>query len=849
MPAPVNIAVVLDAALKRLDEPGFGKEITTRQLAAFGKSHADASPTSIWADPRTHTVMLKPRQLDSTWLDSTNQLPWVIRLAAMDVNPGDTSSGAISEYPAFGNTASPWIYHYQTVASDYFPGAPAPGEGPPEAFPGAAPSVVGISPGIDPAVLDPVVVRPNAGYALPAIMPPAPPSPQPIPQKTVSTTTGRFLAQTKDPLVANQPLFIRWLHASNALGFPSVYRFYIGQFALDIKESYVQVCQDVSPHGDRSQYKHVATLNLYSHSPAGLDEASIANNFEPVQSHDGQPTPQHRWLLWLPFRRHQVLLYANTGRSKVIQTRPRPQRLPDNSDWDIVRSDKLMAWFLVPHWGRFQIQRVAYPGGASTVDYPPVVLDFVPAANPIMTGLVDSDHGTSINFTQSSPPNYPLPVNNSNDCPKIPAGIATIQARQYGFTAQLAASPIVANTDAAWTPFLYNLKVTRDPMLVPSTAAPKTVGDVTASPPAGATVLSAEFSVGIKPGEGKATIHVADFRPYGLEPFYYRCGNPIQITAGGVPAFTGYTLPLGIEPLRKQDTHPRRIVISAADRWWQLTQTWLRDNRDWSGVGHIDVVQTVMAEAGIDATAIDSPPKNPGTNQVLGLVGPADLTAMELEGRTLGPWQPRPGETAASFIQRIAQHFSGWDVGFQADGTPFYLPRYFRTTSELTFYENQAQADAAGEANPRFYRRTVFSTIEPEANAILVVANSSENGGRQYSSIFVDFASIKNPSVVNYMGRYKAEVVEIFGIYSCAGINWAARTIWNQTRRRHIIARFECDYDPKIKVGHVITLHGYGNYRVRSILVRFDKQTWHHATVEAEFIELGFGLPTGTPTG
>src|SRR5204863_3900575 len=123
------------------------------------------------------------------------------------------------------------------------------------------------------------------------------------------------------------------------------------------------------------------------------------------------------------------------------------------------------------------------------------------------------------------------------------------------------------------------------------------------------------------------------------------------------------------------------------------------------------------------------------------------------EGRTNGPWQPRIGETAASFIQRIAEHFSGWLVGFQADGTPFYFPRYFYTASELTFYENKAAADAAMVATPLYYRRIVFSTIEPEANAVMVVANSKQNGQRLYSSVFIDWASIRNKNVVNYLGR------------------------------------------------------------------------------------------------
>lgn len=844
MPVAANIQLVLDAGLKQIDEPGFGKMIRTKELASFGNAHDDVNGAqTLWADPQGSVVMLKPRQLDASWLGSTRQIPWIIRMDQMDIDATDLANFYIAEFPGFGNTADPWIFHVPTVSS-YFPAAL-----PPHPFPTADPSLTGISPGYDPVALDALTTRPNAGYQLPTVVPPPPPAAPPTPVQTVSTTNGRFLAQT--PLqLPNQALFLRWFQVQHGLGFPPTYRFYIGQFALDIKDVMVQIYQDISAHGDRSAWKHVAKFPLFTLNDFSVARESIAFTFQcawalasPALSHD-------RWLLWLPFRRNQVLLYSSAGQSAIMQVRPDPVRLPDNSDWDIVRADKVGVWALTGHWGRFQIQRVAYSNTAATCDFPYVTLDFTPAAPPNVVVYGDTDHGTSIAVTASSPPAYTLPKPNSDDCPDIPAGIASIQARRYGFQGVFSSSAHVVNGDAAWTPFFYNLKVTRDPVLINSLATPHNVNDITAATPSGGTVLKAQFSVGLAPGEGKATVEVADFKTYDLNNYYYRSGNPVQIKRSGIAAFTGYTLPPGVEPLKFQDTHPRRIVFSASDRWWQITKTFLRDNRDWTGVGHIDVVKTVLAQGGIDPAGIDTP-AGAGYNTTLGTDPRFDLANM-VDGRTNGPWQPRPGETAASFIQHIAKHFSGWLVGFQADGTPFYFPRYFYTTPELHYYENQAAADAAAitppAVNPLFYRRIIFSTIEPEANAIMVVANSDQTGGRRYSSVYIDWASIKNKNVVNYLGRYKPEIVEVWGAYSCAGINRAARIIWEQTRRRHVIARVELDYDPGLKIGHVIEIHGYGLYRIQSMTVRFDKQTWHHVQAECEYVESGFGLPTGSPT-
>lgn len=832
-----SLSAILDANLKRIDEPGFGKDIDARALGTHGAAKADnTSPAFLWKPPLAHTAMLRPLQLNADWLNSTNALTWIIRLADMDCHATDLANGFIFEDAAFGNTANPWIYHIATIPSGFFPAMPGPGE-----FPTSDPSLIGIDPGLGPGIPSLLAspVRPVAGYALPPTVPAK--GAEPAPVQTVDHTTSRVIGQSKQPLVANQPLLLRWVHSASQLGFPPVYWFYIGQYCLAMMESVCQVFVDDSAHGNRNHWSHVTTLPLWTGADDDQDEVGIGTIFQAIMSPVDFFTHE-RSLLWIPMRRNQVLLIASPGgKAKLLQTRPSPQRLTDDSDWDIVRSDKLIVEVLTPIWGRFQVQRVAYPTGNVVVDTPTILLDYTPATAPDHTIAADTDHGTTITAVRSSPPSYTLPVNSARECPNVPASIPAYQARQYGY--ELTFNSGSGGVAAPWTPFFYNLRIHKEPALVASTATPKTVTDTTAGSPGAnqSTVVELRCSLGRKPGEGRAEVNVWDHSNYPLASYYYRCGYPIQVKNGTDVVFTGYTMNQGVRPL-KVSPAARQVTITCADRWYQVTNTYLRDQRNWAGVGHIDVVQTILQQCGVDITGMDTPPKTTQYNQILGSAD-SESNAAELEGSYLSPWKPKPAESAASFLQRIAEHFSGWDLGFDASGVPFYLPKYYYTTPEVRFYETAAAATADGHTGSPLYHEATFSMIEPEANVIFVKAINRTSGQPFYSSVWIDWASILNPNVVNYVGRRKVEVIEIAGRYSCAGINWAARIIWNQTRRRHVIARFECAWNSAVKVGHCLALHPYGNYRVISYSCRFHKPTHQRMEIEAEFIEKGYGLP------
>jgi hypothetical protein len=825
MPA---LQLTLDYPLKIIKEPGFGRDLTAKQIASLAQPAADgAAPPALWADPLTNTVMLRPLQLRPDWLNTAQQHPFIVRLAQMHVSGVDLAAGAIMEQAAFGNADDPWIYHYPVGPGGAFPAAVRP-------LPGSAPSIVGFASPVGAGETDLVTVRPNVVFAPSLTIPPPPPAAPPAVTPIGGTGDGLYLVESTS-FPPNQGFYLRWYQPPSRLGFPHTYIFYVAQFRLEVKESVIQVFEDSSAGGDRSSFRHVNTYLQQGVAGIPAVQEGVSANFMSLMSPQ-ETGGQERSLLWLPFRQNQVLLMFTTPagtKAALLQTQPTPNRTADGLIWNITRRDTLLVWALSPHWGRFQVQTLAFTTAPVTVNCPEIVLDYTPAVAPGTTLFADQDNTTSIGVAQTSPASYLLPVNNANDCPKIDASIPTYQARHYGHQLTFTGS-----SDGKWTPFFYDLQVASPTVFQDPTATPTTVADVSAGNTS--TIVSATISAGKAPGEGRATVEVQDFTPYNLAGYYYRAGNPTQLTDGGTAVFTGITMPQEVTPLKQQSSTPRRITFTAADRWLQLTNYHLRDTRAWGGVGHIDVVQTIMQLAGIDTTGMETPPKNAMTNTKLG-GGGTDAPAKAARDFQ-PPWIPNPPETAAAFIQRIAERFAGWEVGFKPDGTPYYRPRYYYTAAEVTLYENKAVATAAGFPNGLLFRNPVtFTTEEPEAIAILVKAASSQTGAPLWSSLWLDYAAIVTPTVKNYVGRFKSEVVELAGTYSCAEINRIAKKIWSFTRRRHITAHFVCSYSTLIQVGHCLQLGSYGLYRVQSYRATFTRGNWENMEVDAELVELGYG--------
>jgi hypothetical protein len=94
----------------------------------------------------------------------------------------------------------------------------------------------------------------------------------------------------------------------------------------------------------------------------------------------------------------------------------------------------------------------------------------------------------------------------------------------------------------------------------------------------------------------------------------------------------------------------------------------------------------------------------------------------------------------------------------------------------------------------------------------------------------------------NWLGREKREVPVIGGSFSCAQLNWIARKVWDQTRRRKYLVRFEADFVPTLKVGQMFSLPGQGNWILISSHVKFLHSGVARAAYEGQSADSGVGL-------
>ncbi len=830
------LQLILDAAIPVLAEPGFWDFLSTRRLWEKGFPADDAAHQGLWADEPTRTLMLRPLQLESSWLNTAAALPSILRLyqpgsGAGDivVNPLDVSSQSIFEAPIKGNPDNPYIYHVPVGPAGSFPGAR-------EDVPGSPPALLGVPSPTDLTIVPLKTQGPTIAYQPSATMPPASTPPPVIP--IGSTADGKFIGHSKSRLDANANLFFRWHHPTSQLGFPCIYEFFIGQFRLRVKDVTIEIFKDISPGGDRTAWKKEMVFPAFTvadFSPPGTGNINAGVRPQESLAHD-------RNLLWIPFRRNQVLLYSSSGKWAILTVNGGAKLLADGSDWDIVRSDNVLVWVMTPAAGRFQIQRIAYPAGPCSLQSPPVTIDYTPSVSPTVLVTADLTHGSSVGTAQSQPPSYTIPENSANDCPKPATIMSADQRRQYGVVLTL--SP---NLTQEWTPFVYGYQITTPRVFQSNPTTPTTVGDVNP----GSALNHVTITAGLTPGEGRMVAEVIDETPFALASYYYRCSLPIQLydTVSAKPWFTGITMPIEVTPLVETGA-PRRLTFPAADRWKALADTYLRDQRDWSGFkpgdspyfGHIDVVKFVCEQGGVDCSAAEFPAGYvANTYSTLNSpLGGQTSTGVHQKTQDLEQgWRPLDRDTAASFIKRIQDLYSGWYAGFRLDGTFFYLPREYFTTPAVTF---NSHSDSVNNPThlPTYRNPVTFTTVEPEANVIVIKCGDAKTGSIQYSSPWIDWASILNPAAVNYIGRWRAEIVEVGGTFSCPQLNWIGRTVWNQTRRRRREARFEATWVPSLKIGQAFTLGGYGNYRLIGMHARLEKGAYHVASYTGEYIENGF---------
>jgi hypothetical protein len=819
----MSLTLLLDANLRIVLEPGYRRAFPASELAQVGTPNDILSRRGLWNPPGTTAIMLKPLQMQPDFLNYPAQLAedCVLRLPDFFVSPTDLAEKRIFELNV-GSIANPWIGHTPVT---------------PDAVYGPPTKVVEGIPPVFFSLTD-VFNQSESGSASSWNDLPSLPSPVPADLK--------WLAFTPDIFPQNQAWLFRWYQPPPQLGVhQSLYAFVFAQYCALCRGALLELFEDTSEAGDRSKWTLRWKGTIFT---PGLSVGSTVN---PV-GFLGQQLPEqqtgggfYQTLVILPYRRQHVIFFSPTGQYFIATVRAHPRRTMDGEEWDILRADTVQAWALTPSPGAFQIQRIKYSLMPAVLDLPQIVMEYTPVETPaiLMNGDTDSDSHLvpSIQF----PVNYTFPTSPlADDCP-APANLNGSTQRTFG--AQVS---FLSSSTGKRSPELYQVEILEEPLFQDNPSPATGVLDVEPGP----RVLHAEISLGSKPGDGRMTAQVLDIpapdppHDRALSKYDFRSEMPVQLQSEAVPVFTGYTDRTEVQPWRGDPTSPVEMRFRCNDKWLLLETSFLREQRDWQGVGHITVVDAIVRQCGIDT---GDPPGSmaeypAGWNTNLSSVydtplGTPILTNDNLEGNQLLGWKPQPHDTGASFLKRITDLYSNWLMGFRADGTFYYLPYTYFTDPVLTFH-----AEAAGREFPDFliYRRPVeYRTIEPSGNYVQVISHYQLDLTANRSGLFVDWASIRNPKVVNYLGRPKWFIVEAGGAFSCAQLNLMAYIVFQAARRRRLRISVDADYTPNLKIGQVATLEGLGNWRLLELRATYTRRNWEIANYVFEKVEKGYGLP------
>jgi hypothetical protein len=692
------LTLIFDPAIRLVLEPGYRQTFSADRVARRSQPADTRSGRQLWHIAGMGAIMLKPLQLSPEFLNHAAQLTsnCVARLSTdYMVNPADIAAQTIFE-AAVGTTDNPWIFHAPATPMTLGPTLPPVGPMPfhslqdiGNASESGSDAVFSANPGAEPTV-SPLTGRPTDIHL-------GPDSPS---KCRMLVNTPRFRA--------NQGFFFRWHFPDPKLTpHQTIYGFAWAQYFFYCRETLLEVYRDVSAGGDRSAWNREYSIQNFFNS-SGATPSSVNPNWPFGQQTIGDSPGEDRSVLVIPYHRNRILLLSNNGATAFLTVRDDPQLLPDGSDYDITRSDSVEVWALTGVPGRFQVQIVKYESGPAVLNLPPAVTEYTPLTTPLLIPASDVFYDEQLLAAITTPPTYTFPVSPiSNDTPP-PTADGTGMSRTYGMTLTFSSS-----SGQSFSPQYYGMEVVAKPIFMDNPATPHTVQDISGD----SLITSAEVSMGLLPGEGHMTARVLDIGPsYPLAAYYDRSEMPLQLQLNGTPLFTGYSDRSEIRPLRKTGA-PVEMTVRARDRWLLLETSYLRDQRDYSGVGQITVVNFIAQQCGID-TGWDFDPspapngtwtqtRTPAAEYPTGfdstlaafyntpLASPV-TSADNLESNNLVGWKPQIRDTGAMFLNRIREVFNNWLLGFRSDGTLFFLPYDYFKAPTASFFSHAGSGISSG---------------------------------------------------------------------------------------------------------------------------------------------------------
>lgn len=262
-----------------------------------------------------------------------------------------------------------------------------------------------------------------------------------------------------------------------------------------------------------------------------------------------------------------------------------------------------------------------------------------------------------------------------------------------------------------------------------------------------------------------------------------RCNMRAELSVNGARRFTGLT-GASLADLGKAPT----LELECEDLWKKLRGALLSDSACYDGAIHTEVVRSLLLGAGLreeDLAIAEDDFRLPSK-----LADDAPL------------FQPRNGESVATFVDYIRESFSGWRAYFDEAGVFHYEPDAEDPPTVAVF---SLTTDPAGVASPALALSDEIDETG-HANEVHVIGRAPD--GALLEARFVDYASQNDPTCDRYVGDRRLLIWIDASLATQEAVNWVCRTLAEEaTRFRRRIA-VRAPYVAAVHPGDAIEVDG-----------------------------------------
>jgi hypothetical protein len=262
-----------------------------------------------------------------------------------------------------------------------------------------------------------------------------------------------------------------------------------------------------------------------------------------------------------------------------------------------------------------------------------------------------------------------------------------------------------------------------------------------------------------------------------FDSYKSRANLPVQLNVGDQPRFTGVTnLPTA------EEGHIEWITLECYDGWRRLQNALLSNAQTFDGLAHTEVVRDICHRAGLPDSRLEIA---------------SDDYALPSSQDDEPLYRPTNGQSAASFLEHIRDSFSGWRMGFNAEGKFFYQPPSTDIEPTAFFHRTTAEANDFGGPSARHYAlRSLAQKVDQSQhrNEIWVVGQDQETE-EPLAAVFLDFSSLYDPTYAYYVGERRLLIWLDPGLNTQEAVNWVCRTLAEKYARFRVYQTFEAQFD------------------------------------------------------